>query len=235
MTQSLTLDDLHFEIRRSEHRQTVGITVERDGSLFISAPPDCSLEQIEQVAKAKRFWVYTKLNEKDALLGPTKQERPRDFVSGEGFYYLGRSYRLLLIEATDPAVPSLRLHQGRFQLRRDALPDAQQHFVEWYIAHGQPWLQSRVDLYAQRVGVTPSAVVIRDLGYRWGSCSKSGQLNFHWRTVCLPSRIIEYVVLHELVHLGEPHHSPEFWERLTRAMPDFEERKRWLAEHGREF
>lgn len=70
---------------------------------------------------------------------------------------------------------------------------------------------------------------------RWASCSKNGQLNFHWRTVCLPSRLIEYVVLHELVHLCEPHHSPEFWQRLEKAMPDFEERKRWLAMYGREF
>ena len=48
----------------------------------------------------------------------------------------------------------------------------------------------------------------------------------------LPARIAEYVVAHELVHLHESHHTPEFWLRLERAMPDFEQRKVWLAENG---
>jgi hypothetical protein len=47
-----------------------------------------------------------------------------------------------------------------------------------------------------------------------------------------PPRIAEYVVVHELAHLLQPHHTPEFWQRVERAMPDFERRKIWLAEHG---
>ena len=73
---------------------------------------------------------------------------------------------------------------------------------------------------------------MQDLGYRWGSCGKGEMLYFHWKTILLPARIAEYVVVHELVHLHEPNHSAEFWQRLERAMPDYEERKQWLAEHG---
>ncbi len=235
MTQSLVLDDLHFKIRRSKRRQTVGITVERDGSLFITAPVDCPLADIEQVAKAKSFWVYAKLSEKDRLLGPEKKEREREFVNGEGFYYLGRSYRLLIVAEENPGISPLRLYHGRFRLRQDVLDQAQHHFTNWYIAHGLPWIKSRVKLYAARVGVTPGVVVVRELGYRWGSCGKNSQLNFHWRTACLPSRIIEYIVVHELTHLREPHHGPKFWQRLTQAMPDFADRRQWLAENGRVF
>jgi predicted metal-dependent hydrolase len=87
-------------------------------------------------------------------------------------------------------------------------------------------------MYAGRIGVKPSAVSVLDLGYRWGSCSSNGKLNFHWRTVCLPSRIIEYVAVHELVHLHEANHGEAFWQRVRRAMPDYEERGKWLAEEG---
>ena len=73
---------------------------------------------------------------------------------------------------------------------------------------------------------------MRDLGYRWGSCGKGGRLHFHWKTILLPATIAEYVVVHEMMHLHEPHHTPQFWLRLERAMPDFERRKTWLAEHG---
>jgi len=60
-------------------------------------------------------------------------------------------------------------------------------------------------------------------------------LNFHWRTVKLPPRIIEYIAVHELVHLVEPHHTEAFWLRLERAMPDMAVRKKWLAENGSRF
>jgi len=82
------------------------------------------------------------------------------------------------------------------------------------------------------LGKQPIGLEIRDLGFRWGSCGKSGSLNFHWATILLPPSIVEYVVVHELVHLIEPNHTPEFWTRLERVMPDYESRKKWLAENG---
>jgi predicted metal-dependent hydrolase len=68
----------------------------------------------------------------------------------------------------------------------------------------------------------------------WGSCGKGGRLYFHWRSILLPPRIADYVVVHELVHLREPHHSPGFWRAVERVLPDFAHRKQWLAEHGAE-
>ena len=75
-------------------------------------------------------------------------------------------------------------------------------------------------------------VRVQDLGYRWGSCGKGGWLYFHWKTILLPARIVEYVVVHELAHLHEPHHTPAFWLRVERALPDFERRRAWLSERG---
>ncbi len=104
--------------------------------------------------------------------------------------------------------------------------------VAWYVTHGSPWLRRRIDLLADRIGVPPPPITVRDLGFRWGSCSRAGTVHIHWRTLQLPPRIIEYVVAHELIHLLEPHHGPQFWRRLERAMSDFAQRKQWLAERG---
>ena len=228
MSSTLTIDDLQFTLVRSAKRKTVGVTVERDGSLVLSAPADCPVERVEEIAREKQLWVYTKLAEKRLLFRPPPQ---KEYVSGETFHYLGRSYRLKLVAPSEQSAP-LRLIHGRFLLRQDAIPEARRHFVRWYAEHGQPWLSRRVELFASRIGVTPASVEVRDLGYRWGSCSASGGLNFHWRSVLLPPRIIEYVVAHELVHLLTPNHSAEFWMRLERAMPDYAARKEWLAEEG---
>lgn len=82
--------------------------------------------------------------------------------------------------------------------------------------------------------MTPGGAAVQELGYRWGSCGKGGRLFFHWRSILLPPRIADYVVVHELVHLREPHHSPGFWRAVERVLPDFALRKQWLAEHGAE-
>lgn len=228
MSEHIVIDDLTFELRRSASRRTLGITVDRGGELVLHAPEAYSRQVIEETARRRQFWVYTKLAEKDLLF---RRVFRKEFVSGEGFHYLGRSYRLLLVDAADSTSP-LRLHQGRFQLRRDALPRAREHFVRWYTEHGRPWIERRVGLFADRIGVAPPRVVVRDLGYRWGSCGGGGTLNFHWRTAMLPPRVVEYVVAHEMVHMVEPNHTPEFWARLERAMPDSAGRRQWLAENG---
>jgi predicted metal-dependent hydrolase len=129
----------------------------------------------------------------------------------------------------------LKLEAGRFRLRRSDAQTGRECFIRWYGDHSRPWLRRRARAFAPRIGVTPSGLEIRDLGHRWGSCSKSGKLNFHWATILLPASIVEYVVVHELVHLIEANHTPEFWLRVERTMPDHEQRRRWLAEHGAEY
>jgi len=223
---SLQVDDLRFVLRRSARRKTMQITVERDGELVLSAPPEVDEAALRAFVLEKRFWIYTKLAEKDRL----QRRLPRkQFVDGEGFLYLGRSHRLKLVGQQD--VP-LKLTAGRFCLRRDALPVAREHFIRWYCERAKAWLSSRAAEYQSRMEVSPAGVKVQDLGYRWGSCGKGDWLYFHWKTILLPARIAEYVVVHEIAHLHEPHHTPAFWLRVERAMPDYAQRKAWLAEHG---
>lgn len=229
MNEVLTVDELTFEVRRSERRTTLEIIVDRNGELIVAAPNGISLAELEEFARANRYWVYKKLAEKEALRRPT---RTKEYVSGEGFWYLGRSYRLLLVDEQDCP---LKLTAGRFRLLKSELDRGREHFIQWYADHARPWLQRRIGEWEPRMGVKATDIDVRDLGYRWGSCGKKDTLYFHWATILLPPSIVEYVAVHELVHLIEPNHTPEFWLRLERAMPDYEQRKQWLAQHGGEY
>jgi predicted metal-dependent hydrolase len=233
--ESLTIDDLTIAIRRSASRKTVGITIDRDGDLFVSVPAECPPGRIEQAVQLKRFWIYQKLAAKALLAWPPREH---EYTPGEGFAYLGRSYRLKLIDTSDdPGAASrpLRLLGGRFLLSRDARPHAGTHFTEWYVAHAHPWLGQCVRQWAERIDAQPEGITVRDLGYRWASCGHSRTLHFNWRAIQLPPRIVEYVVAHELVHLLELRHDSAFWQRLGRAMPDYAQRKQWLAEQGGQY
>lgn len=225
-TTSLQVDDLVFELRRSKGRRTMQITVDRGGELLLIAPPDAKVAVLRKFVKEKLFWVYTKLAEKGRLHKPVV---PKAYVDGEGFLYLGRSYRLKLVDRQD--VP-LKLSGGRFNLLRSEVADAREHFVRWYSEHAKTWLAVRVNEFAAGMDVSPSLIKVQDLGFRWGSCGKGGKLYFHWKTILLPARIAEYVTIHEMAHLHVPHHTPAFWLRVEHALPGYAQHKAWLAEHG---
>ncbi len=223
----LVVDDLSFEVRESPRRRSIGIAVERDNSLTLLAPPDTSPAVLRGIVLSKRTWIYRKLAAK-SLLAPAPA--PKAFLDGQGFYYLGRSYRLLLSAAS--AGPPLQLRRGRFILREPFEARARDHFITWYKAHLAPWAEAEIAALAPRLEVSPADVQIRDIGNRWGSCTPAGRILLHWRVALLPPRMITYVIAHELAHLREPHHDIRFWTLLSRLLPDYADRKRWLAEHG---
>ena len=222
----LVMNDLRFEVRRSERRRAMEITVDRGDELVLSAPGDIPDARLLDFAKRKRMWVYKQLA-RQALTGSVA--RPKVFVDGEGFPYLGRTYRLRLVPDSDASV---KLIAGRLVMPEPLARDGRNHLVRWYSERALPWLSDKVVEYAARMEVAPAGVRVQDLGYRWGSCGKGSLLYFHWKTILLPARMAEYVVVHEMAHLHEPHHTDGFWRRVERAMPDFETRKQWLATRG---
>jgi hypothetical protein len=230
--ESLAVDDLVFAVRWSRRRRTIGISVARDGELRVLAPVGVSARKLESAVRARIPWVRRKLAE-FAALGPPPP--PPRFVDGERLPYLGRTYRLVLVDAVAPPGAAVALRRGRFELARGLDGEARAAVVQWYTERAQARLGARVAHYAPLVGATPAAVVVRDLGLRrWGVCdARTHVVSFHWELVLQPPEIVDYVVVHELAHLHEPNHGPRFWRRVTAVMPDWKRRRRALSSSGR--
>jgi predicted metal-dependent hydrolase len=218
--------ELAVTVKVSDRRRSVGLTVERDATITAVVPPETDEAWLVRAITAKRSWLFAKLRER-AETGPPRP--PRKHVTGEGFPYLGRSYRLLLV---DEARHPVRLWRGRLELRRDCVDDAARHLVRWYTAAGKPWLAKRAAPWAQRMEVDLSALRIRSLGYRWGSCGSDGRVNIHWATMQLPPDLIDYVLVHELAHVRHHDHGSIFWTTVERAMPDAPSRRARLRKTG---
>lgn len=223
-------DDITYQVVRSR-RATADIIIERDGQVLVRAPESASDERIEDMVEAKRYWIYKNLAEWRDL---NATRVLREYKSGEGFLYLGRSYRLLLV--ADQAEPLL-LKNGRFCLRRDladagAIEAAKDAFRDYYIARGQERINQRVKYFAPKVGVAPSEVSVRELGHRWASCSPQGNLSFHWKCMMAPQTIIDYIVVHELCHFHHLDHTDAFWNEVDKVLPYYGERKEWLRKNG---
>lgn len=229
MSQLITVDDLQVEIRRSTRRKTVDLTVDRAGELVISVPSSFSDEQVEKIIRDRMLWIYQTLGEKKRILHPKSE---KEYVTGEGFFYLGKRYRLKVLRDWGPSKAPLRLKKGRFMISSDQTEKGREHFVQWYSKQAYKRIGLEIEGLAARVGVEPNEIRVLDLGNNWASCSKKGGLNFHWRVILLPIEKVRYLILHELVHLIEHNHSTRFYEILKRVSPDYEEEELWLKLNG---
>lgn len=226
---TVQVGDLMLSVAPPTDRTTLEIVVERDAALVLKAPRSATVKHAQEFVASKRSWIYRKLAEKDALVGPPVVKQ---FVDGESFAYLGRSHRLLI----DNGVDKVRLNRGRFLAPPAVHTHGPRLMQDWYVTTGTQWLQRRVRPWAARMGFEPVAVEVRNLGYRWGSARPATgehRINIHWATLQLPPSLIDYVLVHELVHLREANHTPEFWSIVSQIMPSFESQKTNLASIGR--
>lgn len=222
--------DLNYEVVRSR-RSTADIVVERDGRVVVRAPKALADKRIASIVSSRRLWIYKALAEwRDA----NATRILREYRNGEGFLYLGRSYRLLLVADQDDPV---LLKGGRFCLRRDLIGGgdatlAKAAFREYFTTHALERIRQRVDYFAPKVGVTVRRLAVRELGNRWGSCSPKGNLAFHWKCMMAPATVIDYLIVHELCHLHHLDHTEAFWNEVDKIIPDYQCRKEWLRKNG---
>ncbi|MDP3065463.1 MAG: SprT family zinc-dependent metalloprotease [Methanobacteriaceae archaeon] len=216
--------DIDFNLQRNK-RKTVSIYVEPNGDVNVLAPEKISEDDLNQIIEKKRYWIYKSLSEMDQL-NETKVQR--EIKNGEGFLYLGKIYKLKILKNLKNP---FTLRQGRFYLDKDSSDDAQEHFKEFYKSKGKIHISTRIKYFKNKLGVNPPLLRIMELGNRWGSCSDK-YINFHWKIMMAPMKIIDYVIVHELAHLIEVNHTDKFWELVESVIPDYKERKEWLRANG---
>jgi len=124
------------------------------------------------------------------------------------------------------------LDDGKFKLAEFAQNHAELAFGCWYKGAARIIVSERVDYYARVHGFQYARLGITSARTRWGSCSATGSLNFSWRLIQAPIEIVDYVVVHELVHTVFHNHSRKFWKKVEETMPDYAERRKWLRRNG---
>jgi len=212
-----------FELIRTR-RRTIALIVQTDGRLVVRAPLRVPEKIIREFVESKAGWIRKKQAQVTAAQVPARQ-----FVEGEQFWYLGKAYPLTIVPRQRPA---LKLGSA-FRLARSAQPRAKAAFIRWYKSQARALLTERVREAAVRYGFTYHGIRISSARSRWGSCSSSGTLSFTYRLVMAPQAVIDYVVVHELVHLKVRNHSKTFWKQVGGILPDYKKHVAWLKKNGR--
>jgi predicted metal-dependent hydrolase len=182
--------------------------------------------QIREFVRTHEAWIKkTQARSKTSPPLPIKH-----FRDGEVFPYFGKEYPLSVV-AHQRTV--LIFRDSKFQLSFSNFQGARQAFIDWYKKQARIDISKRVAYLARLNKFNYLKIRISSARTRWGSCSSNGTLSFTWRLVMAPPEIIDYVVLHELVHTQIRNHSKKFWFRLGEVLPEYKTHVYWLKQNGK--
>ena len=223
--------DFPVEIIRTERSKSASIEIE-DDIVKVVVPKSLSDKRIEDLIKNRTAWIRQKLKIQTETIRP----KPKEYVNGESFTYLGRNYRLKCIRG---ATGQVKLKNGYLNVPiaksvsgTTLEQSVRQSLHQWYRERALEKLKEKTNRYASILGVNPQSVDLKEYKARWGSCSSSGDVTYNWRIIIAPHHIVDYIVVHELCHLLEHNHGPKYWKLVQSVIPNYREHKEWLKVNG---
>jgi predicted metal-dependent hydrolase len=188
-------------------------------------PLNYRVEELESFVASKRDWLfktyqyYNKLKEYCGGIEPYT------------IYFLGSKYRFHVVKdrqsstVVSDTIKLITFHVT--DMRR-----YKQRMCEWYKQQTATIIAARLPTIASRFNLQYNKVSIKNQKSRWASCSRNRNLHFNLILVAAPLPVIDYVIIHELMHLIESGHSHQFWQLVKQADPDYKKHREWLANHG---
>lgn len=204
--------------------KNITLKVRPNGEAILTAPKAASDEHIKFIIKKRAKWIA----QKRAFFASFKTPQ-KEYVSGEDFKYLGRSYRLKVVQSKEERVKLQRGYLELFVKDKSDLERKENLIYEWYYEKAMLYFFNILQEFNKIVKQDIKSIKIRQMKTRWGSCNPyKSYINLNIELIKKPRVCIEYVVFHELVHLLYPDHSKKFYDYLTLYMPDWQKRKEIL-------
>ena len=218
---------VQIDLKRSRRAKHISLHADVYG-IRVVAPIFQSVESIIQFVNSKRQWIsktydyYSRLKMK---IGETEFQKYT-------LLFFGKRYKIKITKdrQQEYAVVSDNLNQITFHVKDKR--SYKRNLRSWYREQTRRILDKRLPLISSNLSLAYGKVSIRNLKSRWGSCSKNGNLSFNLLLSMLPVDVIDYIIVHELMHLVEFNHSKRFWSLVESADPQYSEHRKWLRTHS---
>ena len=228
MTESIQIGDISIAVTRKDIKNVHLSVHPPEGDVTLSAPTETRLEVARAYAITRLSWI----REQQEKLRAQARETPREFIERESHYLWGRRHLLTVIERdTKPSVTvdhkriTLTVRPGSDHSKRASI------IHEWHKSLLHEFIPTLISKWEPKLGVQVTAYFLRRMKTKWGSCNhKVGHIRLNTELVKKPKDLIEYVVVHEMLHLVEPTHSDRFISLLTDHFPTWREARTELNE-----
>lgn len=224
-----------YQIRRSPRATRVRIVVTLN-KIEVVAPLAVTEQHLHKFVSDKQQWI---LASQSKLLSkaPTQTAAPIRYRANSLIPYQGQPYPLVLTKTQQKQV-KIQFDNGFIVQHPDSLDDEQSHnaiknaLIAWLKQQAKAQVHYYVSRHMATYQLKPRSIIIRKQKSRWGSCGIHNDININWLLIMAPPEVLEYVVVHELCHIKERNHSPAFWRLVGQHLPNYEQQRAWLKQHG---
>lgn len=212
-----------YKVRQSSRAKRPNLKL-KNGNIIVSIPEnaDLSPEKLleENSDQTVKYWQSAK---------KFREKIPeRNFEENESFKILGEKKEIIVEKRRSNEIDN-NIRLAEHLIEQTSLKDQLEKSLR---EHARKVFKIKSKKYSDRIHEEFEKIFIRDQKTRWGSCSSKNNLNFNWRLVLGPEHVLEYVVVHELVHLEHSNHGREFWSRVEKLYPDYKRSDNWLSKNG---
>ena len=212
-----------LEVRESNKAKRPKLNYSK-GSFTVVKPEGLEIDK-DSMVESNLEWFEKYL---DKARGYREQVPDRSFEQGEIFSVLGDEKEVIVEKRRSNKVGD-DIFLARHLVERTSLKDQLEKALRDF---AREVFERKASEYVCRVDGGFNRIFIRDQKTRWGSCSSKSNLNFNWRLILGPEEVLDYVVVHELVHLEIKNHSKEFERRVKEILPNSSESEKWLEENS---
>ena len=215
---------INFKLEYS-NRKSLGITITPDADVLVKAPLDASLDRIKEKLRKKAPWI---IKQQSFFLSFHPKTPSRKFIGGETHLYIGRQYRLKIVESE---IDIVKLKGKFIEVATNKKGKVKELVDDWYLQNAKSKFKSIAQPIIEqfkKYNVEPTCIVLRNMPTRWGSCTPKGKIILNPELIKAPKGCIEYVIIHELCHLVHHSHNQKFIDLQTKEMPDWEKWKNKL-------
>lgn len=208
--------NLEYELVRSKIKNMYILI--RNGKVIVKVPKAISDNRIRNFINSKEEWINKKLKEFEK-----KSFKEKSYVSGEVFKVLGNDYTLN-IEYGDFEKASVNLNNGYINIcvsENCETVKIKELIEKMYYKIALMIVYKSVNMWKNILKIAPDVVVIKKLKTAWGKCNSKGKITINPDLMKYDQRVIDYVVLHEFCHLRYMNHSKDFWNMVSKYMPDY--------------
>jgi len=214
--------DINYNITRRKVKH-IRITVTRDKEVKVIIPLKYPVAELNRLLENRKDWIKKKFDYFDNL-------RNNFFdLSENEILYLNKKYSFIL----KPEMKNyFRIDDEGMKIYSgvDLLNERIQ--THWLKQEAKRVIEERIDILNKDGRFKYKKIFIRSQKTKWGNCSGRGNISFNWRLIKAPLYVIDYLIIHEFMHLEEMNHSKAFWHKVLQACPDYKGANHWLKKYG---
>ena len=216
--------DVPILYRRNGKARRIIMRMDKQGQgIVLTVPDGTSFERAHEFARSQSAWIWQRL-EPEQPDGPPDLDGVAITIRGVGHVIEVIDGRGVPVHIQDLPAPSLKVRGEPEHMSR--------RIIDFLKREAKADLERASLGYAHAMDVRFKSLSVRDTTTRWGSCSSSGTLSYSWRLIMAPPRVLDYVAAHEVAHIREMNHGPDFWDLVYRHCPHTDWSRKWLRKHG---